>query len=358
VITPILTEEAQEEPYFNLTVAPSRKQVFQIEVRNNTDKAVTVSANIYTAVQEADAVAYIGQDNPADAGEKRLSEYIEGDREILLPAQKAYLFQYTVNMPAEGLKEPMAGALVFLLSPDDPQASAEAPPAVEMGMGQSEGAGPLKLSSSTLSQPEVIKEGIEKLLQETEQEAEFSYVVPVFLQAEEGVSSPELTLKDVSVTEDNNEVKAKIQNKTSIAANQVTIAATVRKKGKKQVFFEASQENIEIPAHFDYELSVPSKGIKIDAGEYTLQIKLTTASTQWQWERNFTITKEKSDAAIQSETDTQEEEVKSVRYDLLIIPVLLLLVGAVTVCILLQKKKRREEEAILSVMLDIKNQLK
>jgi len=50
--------------------------------------------------------------------------------------------------------------------------------------------------------------------------------------------------------------------KTPIAANQVTIVATV-KKGKKQVFFEASQENIEIPAHFDYELSVPSNGIKM-----------------------------------------------------------------------------------------------
>ena len=343
VITPIITDDAleDEELYFDLTIEPSRQQVIKIEARNNTDRAVTVYTKVYTA-------------------EKDLSELLEGENRITIPAQKTYLFQFTVNMPAEGLDSPLAGAFAFLLVPDRQENSTEALPA-ETDMVQPEGIEFLELSTDTLSRPETIKEEVENLLQETDiassVSAEFSYVIPLVVKAGESTPSPVLSIKDISTTDYKNEVKAKIQNTTSIFAEKVTIEATVRKKGKKEIFFEAGEENIDIPAHFDYELSIPSKGKEVKTGVYTLQIKLSTARAQWQWEKDFTIAEEKTEARTENESNTQGATVKSGQYHFIIIPTFVLGIGMIAAFIILYRKKQIEKEAVRRVMIDIKKNI-
>jgi len=360
-IVPIVTnEELEGEPYFNLMVEPSRKQFIKIEVRNNTDMAVAVHTDMYTVIKnEDDNLEYIYSDDQMDSAEKKLSELLTGDTEVIIPGQKDYLFQFTVSMPAEGLVHQMAGALVFFLTPERQEEDSEEHQTAGSGMQLPEGAECLGLNADTLSQADVIREGVKKLLQDADTgasvSAEFSYVIPLILKAGESAVSPALTLNDILVEDYEHEIKAIIQNKTPISADQTTINATVRKKGKKKIFFEVSKKNIDIPAHLDYELSIPSKGKAAMEGEYTVQIKLTAANAQWQWEKDFTISEKKKNDIIQNEMYVQKTVAKSRRYYLVIIPAILSVV--ITICIILHRKKRIEEEAVIRTIKDIKKNI-
>lgn len=350
IITPIITNDAaeNEELYFDLTIKPSRKQVIKVEVRNNTEQAVTVYTKVYTAVHEDDSDQTVKKD---------FSELLEGESEIVIPAKKMYLFQFTVNMPAEGLGSPLEGAVAFLLAPQGQETSSEASQAAEASGDSSAEIEFLQLPVDDENQRELIRAEVESLLQEAELEASYSYVIPLILGAEDNARGPVLSLKDISITDDNNEIKAKIQNTASIEAEQVTITATARRKGKKKIFFEIIEEKTEIPAHSIYELSIPSKGQKAEMGVYTLQVAVTTASTRWQWEKDFTIAKEKPDVITQNETASEEKTVKSTGYYFLIFPVVILVVGVIVLCIILYRKKRIEEQAITQVILDIKKNI-
>lgn len=356
VITPIITDEALEgEPYFDLTIEPSRKQVVEIEVSNNTDCAVVVHTRNYTGVENTDENSEaLSPDEQAGSAGKRFSELLTGNREITIPAGKTYMCQFTVRMPEEGLGDPMAGALVFLLTPKEQEESTEA---AEAEVQQQEGTEFFQLSNAGLSNAKMIREGVENLLQEEAAaetvSAEFSYVIPFMLKTGENSASPALILKDISAADYENAITARIQNKTSVSADQVTIDASVRKKGKKKIFFEVREEKAEIPAHSDYELTVPAKGNPVQAGEYTLRIKLSTATAQWEWEKDFTIEEGKVNAAVQSETDMLKTAAVSVRYYLIIIPVLVLTAAAIILGILLYRKKRKEEEAVIKTIIDI-----
>lgn len=361
VITPIITGEDLEgdKRCFDLTVEPSRKRVVEVEVRNNTDGDVTVYTEVYTAVMsENGVVEYIDANTQEDTIEKRLSQFVAGDGEIIIPAEKSYLFQFTVNMPAEGLDYPVMGGLVFLVTPNPQEEITDTAHSPELGMQRQEGTELLKLSTNALDQAEVIRAGLELWLQEKDiassVSAAFSYVVPLLLKTGESTASPSLTLEDISVQDDRSEIKAKIQNKTSIPGNQITIDAIVHKKGKKKVYFEASEENIEIPAHFDYELSIPAKGTAVEAGEYTLQLKLTAGDIQWQWKKDFTIGQEGANAAVKSGSDIPETDTKSGWRYFIIITVIFLMAATVTIFIMMLGKKRKEEEAIIKAIKNIK----
>lgn len=345
IITPITTDNN----YYDLTVEPSRKQIIEAEVRNNTDNDVTVYAVFYTAVAGLEgAIEYIGPGDQMENNAKTLSEYITGNREIIIPANKSYLFQFTVDMPAGGMDVPIAGGIAFLMNSDQSKAA-------ETEGEQRKDSELLGIDSDIPGQAEVIRNDLGDWLRETEPAA-FSCVVPLFLKTGESSLTPNLVLKDILAQDYENKINVIIQNGTTISADKVNIDAVIRRKGKKEVFFEVREENAEIPANFDYELSVPSSGKKIKTGEYTLQMELTMGGTKWQWEKDFVINedgfvnKDAGDAAVivLEETDTTP----GWRY-FIIIPVVGLMIAAVIAGIILYRKKQREDEAVIETIKEI-----
>jgi len=354
VITPI----AADNNYYDLTVEPTRKQIIEAEIRNNTDNDVTVYAGFYTAVAGQDgAIEYIGPRDQLENNVKTLSEHITGNREIVIPANKSYLFQFTIDMPAGGMDVPIVGGIAFLMDSDQSQAA-------ETGGEQRKEAELLGLDSDISGQAEIIRKGLGDWLQEKETAssgaAAFSYIVPLFLRTSGSSLPPNLMLKDILVEDYENKINVIIQNGNGISADKVNLDAVIRRKGKKEVFFEVREENAEIPANFDYELSVPSSGKKIKAGEYTLQMELTIGGTKWQWEKDFVIGKENS---VNKDTEDAaaigSEEVKGApgRLHFIIIPVFGLMTAAVIAGILLYRKKQREDEAVIATIKEIIKQI-
>lgn len=325
IITPITANN----DYYDLTVEPSRKQTIEAEVRNNTDDDVTINAGFYTAV--------MGQDDTIQYT-TALSEYFSGSREIVIPANKTYLFQFTVEMPSGGLKTPIVGGIVLQIDADQSTA-----------WEQQEDLEFLAMDSDLAEQAEIIRKGLGDWIQQTETTAAYSYVVPLFLKTGESSSAPDLVLKNILTDDYENNINVTIQNGTTLSANEVNIEAIIRKKGKKEVFYEAIEENVEIPANINYELSIPSLGKEIKAGEYTVQIELAIGDTKWQWIKDFVI----SDEAEGIEVAASEEPVITSYWGHVIITLAGLLLVTVIVSIILYRKKQREDEARIKIIKEI-----
>ena len=320
VITPVITDKSLEgdEGHFDLTIDPSRKQHFEVEVQNNTDHdAIVYTGLITTVIGEGGAVEYIGPGDRMNSAFVKLSELVTSESEIIIPAGKSYVFEFTASMPAEGLEVQVSGELLFLVSPQQ----------LENG----------------------IEEDWRNLIAETDV---YSYSLPVVITAGENAAIPALNLKDILAEDGAGSIKAIIQNDTSISADRVSIEAAVRKKGKKAVLFESSQKDIKIPEHFDYEFTIVSKGKELEPGEYTLHMEVSIGSTRWQWDKDFNIEAENSadPGADYQETNTAGEGWHFNRFYIIMISLIILAAGAVIGGMALYLKKQKEEEAIIEII--------
>lgn len=271
--------------YFDLLMEPSQEQEIEVELKNASDRAVTVNTQICTAVtNQSGAVEYGNAGLPTDRSlEYLISDILTGETEVTVPAHTERLFRFQIKMPEKGFEGLLAGGIVFQIKPEE---EPEKEPEEKTGGGIKElGKGP-GLQAETV-QTSIASEAA----QAAGSEQTYTYVIAVILRESEAAVNPQLNLTRVFMDESKGDssIKANIQNEAAGYASHVSIDAYVSKKGSSKVLYEKHGRELQIApnSNFDYRITAP--GEQLEEGEYTLQLELTSEEGSWEWEEHFTI---------------------------------------------------------------------
>lgn len=252
----------KKQTYFNLFMEPSQKQTIVVELRNDTDKDVTVLVDINSAITNKSGVVEYGRNDVELDGTLKydMGIIITTDSEVVVPANGNYMLKLNINMPEEEFDGIIAGGIRLKEKVDEENSS-------------------ISDSESGMS--------IKK---------EFAYEVAILLRVNENKLTPKLQLNDVFPNQINfrNVISANIQNTKAMYMNNMTVEAKVTKKADNIILYEENKEGIQMAPNSNFSFPISLNGKKMKAGEYTLKLTATSMKETWTWTKDFTIEKEEA----------------------------------------------------------------
>ena len=295
--------------YFNLFMEPSQEQTIEIELRNDTDKAVTVLVDINSAITNKSGIVEYGR-NDVELDETLrhdMGKIVTTDNEVVVPANENYMLKLTINMPEEEFDGIIAGGIRLKEKVEEENNSSNSNS--ESGMS------------------------IKK---------EFAYEVAILLRVNENKLTPNLELNDVFPNQINfrNVISANIQNTEAMYMNKMTVEAKVTKKGSTKALYEENKEGMQMAPNSNFHFPISLNGKKMKAGEYTLNLTATSLGETWTWTKDFKIEKEEAKAFNAADVSIQND------YSWLIYVVIgmgILLVVLIIWMILLKRKNSKEK---------------
>jgi len=326
-VNPVVPENQidKELTYFDLKMNPGAQQTLNVQLRNDTDKDITVEASINSATTNLNGVVEYGSNKikPDESLKYNLKDYAKIDGEITLAKHTEKEVPVSVTMPKESFDGVMAGGITFKEKTDDSNANSE-----DKGLS--------------------IKN-------------EYSYVVALLLRQNTTDVQPDLKLKIVEPDQVNarNVINIGLQNPKAAYLNQLNVSAAIYKKGSDDALYKSQKDGMQMApnSHFSYPIAL--NGEKLQAGKYVMKMTAygnkdpkgsfkTKDSTgkeasyiyRWKFEKEFEI---KSDVADKlNEKDVSIEKNNNWIYWLIGILILLLLL--LILWFYLRKRKKDNEE--------------
>lgn len=258
--------------YFDLKMSPNQTQDLVITLKNDTSRDVTVEAGIHTATTNDNGIAdYSGSAEKKDSTLKYdLSELIEMDKEITVPAKGETTITAHLKMPAETFDGILLGGFTFI-------------------------------EKESANNKEV-QEGAQIV-------NKYAYTVGIQLQETDKVIEPELILNDVKPVQVNfrNVLQANIQNTEAAIIKNLSIEGKIFKKEGKEALYEAKRTDLRIApnSNFNYGISLNNEEFK--PGTYVFKGKATDGDKEWTFEKEFNIkseiAKELNNKAVELDKD-------------------------------------------------------
>ncbi|PLS33078.1 cell surface protein [Carnobacterium maltaromaticum] len=329
----------KNQTYFDLLMEPGKEQELEVVLRNNTDKEVTMLADVNTAITNDNGVvdyswnvasgleqAKINNKDEANTKidlksigydstlKQPLSEMASIDKEIKIPAKSQVTVKVKVKMPDEQIDGVIAGG-IYLTQKED-TASEE---------GKSQG---------------------------VQIKNKFVYVVGIQIRQNADISAlvPDMKLdpKKIVPTQINhrNYLGINLQNIEPVFIRKLTVDAKVYKKGSAEVLHEATQEGMKMAPNSNFNFGVNWENQEFKAGDYRVKVtaKAEDYNKEWSWDEEFTITKDKADEMNAKAIELEKSEIAWWVYALIGIGLLLLvLLIAYLIKRHIDKKKKEEE---------------
>lgn len=313
--------------YFDLKIIPGAEQALEVELRNDTDKEVTVEMGISSATTNLNGVVeYTPNEKKIDSSLKYdMKDFVEAPSETKLSAKGKATVKIHIKMPKEKFDGVLAGGITFS----------------EKQEGQKEKTG---TSGSGMAI-----------------DNNYSYVVALLVRQNENEVTPELLLKDVFAAQVNarNVINANLQNPKATYINQLKLTAEITKKGESDVLYSTKGEGMQMAPNSNFNYPVPLQGEPLKAGEYHMKIvaygvknedgtyKVKNAEGkeiafryQWILEKDFSI----SGAEAKKYNDQDVSIKKDNSWLYVIIGLLLLLLILFLIFFFIRRKKKKEEE--------------
>jgi len=328
-VDPIIPENQLDKKltYFDLKMDKGTQQTLNVQLRNDTDKDITVEASINSATTNLNGVVEYSANKikPDESLKYNLKDYAKIDGNITLAKHTEKEVPISVTMPKEAFDGVMAGGITFKEKNDDSKADS-----ADKDKGLS------------------IKN-------------EYSYVVALLLRQNTTDVQPDLKLKTVEPDQVNarNVINIGLQNPKSAYLNQLNIDAAIYEKGSTEVLYKSQKDGMQMApnSHFSYPISL--NGEKLKAGKYVMKMtaygmkdekgsfkakdsngKEASYIYRWNFEKEFEI---KSDVADKlNEKDVSIEKNNNWIYWLIGILILLLLL--LILWFYLRKRKKDNEE--------------
>lgn len=313
-VTTVIPDNQRDKnkTYFDLLMKPSQQQTIEIELRNDTDKDVKIKPEINTATTNMNGVVEYGSNDIKTDSTLlyKMEDIVITEEEVVIPAKGNYRLKLNINMPIEEFNGFLAGGITLREIEEEENADNTIS---DDGTGMS------------------IKN-------------EYAYVVAILLSENDTKIVPELTLNDVFPDQVNarNVISANIQNIMPMYMNQMTVRATVTKKGSSAVLYESSSEGLQMAPNSNFNYTIPLNGEKLKGGEYTLTLTAASMGEEWTWTKDFSIDGEKAKAL--NKTDVS---IKQTDYTWLYVVIgagLLLLVIILWILIMKKRKRKQSDE--------------
>ncbi|WHM90237.1 DUF916 and DUF3324 domain-containing protein [Lacticaseibacillus rhamnosus] len=260
-ISPALPQnQIDQSTYFNLLVKPGETQRLLIYVKNTTKTAKKLKVSPVSAFTQTNGtIGYYPNDHKDNSAEYTFSQLAGEPKTIDLAGDAQVPVTFDVKIPEKGFTGQILGSLYV----EDPTV-------------HKSGGGGMAINNK------------------------FAMLIGVVLQTSTTEVAPDLNLMAVKPGSQDNRagVLATIQNTKPRLFGDMTLDGKVYRQGSDKPYLSRTEKGWSFApnSHFDYAL--PSKEA-LSPGTYTLDLTVRAVGKTWHWRRNFTITRQQSEAIEQ-----------------------------------------------------------
>lgn len=246
----------QKKTYFDLRVKPGEVEHLEVEVKNYTDKEITVAVQANSAVTTDGGIIDYETTNPEmdETMSHPFSEIVEVDSEVTLAPNETKKVSAKVTVPEESFNGIILGGLQFT------------------------------------QQKELKKK-------DNKNKANQTQVIGVQLSENDDPIKPEINLMTVKAgqIDGNNMILAKLQNPApKIISNMVVTADVFKGNRTKKPLYHNRKENLNMAPNSTFDYGILTENQPFKAGKYTMKLLVEADGEKWELEEVFDI---KSDEA-------------------------------------------------------------
>lgn len=156
-----------------------------------------------------------------------------------------------------------------------------------------------------------------------------AYLFGMTLQMTEKALEPKLELKKVYPELENyrNAIFLDVSNLQAMKIDGVTLDVEIMKQGSKDVSYSSKKNNMEMAPNTLMSYPVSLGGAPMEAGNYTAHVLASAQGGEWEWDKDFTITKEQADQFNQEDVNLVQEKGIEWKWIALIVGVGIVTVG-------------------------------
>lgn len=241
--------------YFDLNVVPGTTQVVEVELKNETDKDVTVQTVSNTAITNDNGIVEYTNEKPKL--DKSLvtpfSKLASVQSEITIPKQSSIRLPITLKIPEKSFDGVILGGLYFKEKETDQETK--------------------------------------KSKDDVQIENKFSYTIGVLLAESPEMVLPDLVLNDVKATQKvgRNVITANLQNPKAALLSNLTVDAKVYEADSNQLLHEEKQTSLRMAPNSNFNYSVSWGNEAFQTGDYRIEIDATDGNQNWHLKKNFKI---------------------------------------------------------------------
>lgn len=244
----------------NLMMKPGQKQKVNVELKNYSDKEITVEAKVSGArTNGSGGIEY----SPSKFKKDKSMKYDLPD---------------LVKVPAE-TKVPAKGTVDLVLDISMPETAYD---------------------GIVLGGVELSEKG-QKFETKDEKgatiENKIAFLFGVTLRMNDNKVKPDFKLRSVKAGLQNyrNSIIVSLGNTQNLAAKDLVLNAEITKKGKTEVLYQRKANDVTMAPNSIMEYAVSLDGDRMVAGDYTAHIVLKGYDREWKWDEDFKITQEDAD---------------------------------------------------------------
>lgn len=275
-ITSFPQEKLASSPNFSVqAILPENQKsknvsYFDFELMPNSQQTIEIAISSVSAVGEERT--YKIEVNNATTNRNGLVDYSEGDREkdssLKIALSEIVKVVPTVTIPhGETVRVPIQ---------------------IDMPDEHFEG---ILLGGITVTE-------VEDELEDTKQQVTNVFYYNIGLALSQGDVTPplELNLVGVSKSQENRRsiISGIIQNPTARILRNLSIDASIHRKGQVKPLFYRSETNMAMAPNSNFDFGVGTEDQPLKAGSYTMKVKATAEDEEWEWTKAFEITKEEA----------------------------------------------------------------
>lgn len=328
-------QKDQNLGYFDLFMKPGESQEVTIKLSNTTNKEVTVDTTFSNATTADSGLAvYLPPVKENDPSLKyNISDYVQFDKHIKIPAQSNIDVNAKIMMPKEEFQGVMAGGFTF-----------------KQDTGETDKETTSKNTSVSVKN-------------------EYRYVVALVMRQSEKEVAPSLKLNKIEAGQVNNRniIKANLQNYEMSYLNQLNVSSKITSQADKSVSYSYNNANMQMAPNSNFDLSIPvskqgdlssgtskplapgkyhayieAYGEKSEDGKYVKEVEGKNVHYKYRWilEKDFEVTD--TEAKKLNKSDPTVEKNNSTNWVMIIG---LGIIALLLVIIFLLLKRRKEDES-------------
>lgn len=292
--------------YFNLKMNPGQKQTVQIEMTNITDKEVTVEIKLNGAKTNSNGVLEFGpttlKDDPSL--KNKFQDIVKGPKTIKIPAKQKIPLDLDISMPADSYDGIIAGGIQMQVKKSDEQ--------------------------------------LEKEKKEKQIVNRYAYVLGMVLTETDKEVKPDVKFEKFypELANYRNAIFVNFSNTQAAFLNDMTIDMQVMKKGSSEVLYDTKKTNMRMSPNSMIDFPVEMNGERMEAGEYTGHVLVTSGDQKWEWSNDFKITKEEADKYNAQDVTLVQEQGIDWKLIALIIGGVILVIGVIFVIVRVISQKK------------------
>jgi len=311
-------QQGTANSFFDLVMDPGAEQTVEIDIRNMTDKPITVLLDIATATtDDGGTVFYRPQADrePDDSLLFAMEDIASVQSSVDLGPNETVRIPVILRMPEEEFDGTLAGGISFREEVDE-----------------------------------------EAALAETDGMLVYNFIteIAILLRQNQNPVAPDLLLNHVGASQRNwrNMFIANFQNPERMFINEMEIYANITAVGETDILFEQHWDQMQVAPNSHFNFGIPLEGQPFVAGDYLLQVEVNANNGSWSFTREFTVTEEEARAF--NETDVSLQSTLSL-WIFIAIGAGVLLVAFILYMVLFRKKsKKTQDKAVDELVKEIK----